>query len=183
MVKMDCEGCEAKSLPVLAKDTVSPRVRRLAGELHLPDQNLEEIACRWDHGRLLSKCGDGECGLELSCDSAAASGAGDEEPDKAGDEEASAFDGDDDSDVDRYASEANVADNSSSSDNDDDSDVDRYASEANVADNSSSPDNDDDSNVDRYVSEANVADNSSSPDNDDDSDVDRYASEANVADN
>jgi len=136
MVKIDCQYCESQSLSALAANTkMSERVRRLVGQLHAPDQRLEEIACRWDHGRLMSKCGDGECGLELSCDSAAASGAGDEEPDKAGDEEASASDGDDDSDVARYASEANVADNSSSSDNDDDSDVDRYASEANVADN------------------------------------------------
>jgi FkbM family methyltransferase len=72
MVKMDCEGCEAKSLPALASETVSKRVRRLAGELHLPDPNLEEIACRWDHGRLLSKCQQNEldevaCGMELNC--------------------------------------------------------------------------------------------------------------------
>jgi len=74
MVKMDCEGCEFKSLPALGKKDISKRVRRLAGELHLPDKNLEEIACRWDDGRLLTKCQQGqkgkddiECGVKLSC--------------------------------------------------------------------------------------------------------------------
>lgn len=72
MVKMDCEGCEFKTLPALADSKVAQRVRRLAGELHLPDRKLEELACRWDKGRLMSKCqqssnDDIECGVELTC--------------------------------------------------------------------------------------------------------------------
>jgi len=74
MVKMDCEGCEFKSLPALAQAHVAHRVRRLAGELHLPDQNLEDIACRWNNGRLMSKCQRSkanqeniECAVELDC--------------------------------------------------------------------------------------------------------------------
>jgi len=74
MVKMDCEGCEFKSLPALAKPKIAERVRRLAGELHIPDKNLEELACRWDNGRLMSKCQfskenpeNVECDVKLSC--------------------------------------------------------------------------------------------------------------------
>lgn len=71
MVKMDCEGCEFKSLPALAQPEVSKRVRRLAGELHLPDESLEALACRWDKGRLMSKCSQKDegiaCGVELTC--------------------------------------------------------------------------------------------------------------------
>jgi len=74
LVKMDCEGCEFKSLPALAMPEIATRVRRLAGELHLPDKTVEELACRWDHGRLLSKCQrseknseDIECNVKLSC--------------------------------------------------------------------------------------------------------------------
>jgi len=74
MVKMDCEGCEFKSLPALGKKHLAKRVRRLAGELHMPDQSLEELACRWDNGRLVSKCQQGkkgkddvECGVKLAC--------------------------------------------------------------------------------------------------------------------
>jgi len=74
MVKMDCEGCEFKSLPALAEPGISKRVRRLAGELHIPDQNLEELACRWNAGKLMSKCQfskqnkeDVECGVKLDC--------------------------------------------------------------------------------------------------------------------
>ena len=40
---MDCEGCEFKSLPALDKPEISKRVRRLAGELHLPDKKLEDL--------------------------------------------------------------------------------------------------------------------------------------------
>jgi FkbM family methyltransferase len=56
MVKMDCEGCEFQALPALSDPTLSFRVRRLAGELHIPDQKLEALACRWDNGRLMTKC-------------------------------------------------------------------------------------------------------------------------------
>jgi len=74
MVKMDCEGCEFKSLPALGKSHLAKRVRRLAGELHMPDRSLEELACRWENGRLMSKCQQGrknkddvECGVKLAC--------------------------------------------------------------------------------------------------------------------
>jgi len=81
MVKMDCEGCEFQSLPALVKSNVSKRVLRFAGELHIPDKKIEELACRWDHGRLVKKCqlseknpeereeweGDVECDVKLSC--------------------------------------------------------------------------------------------------------------------
>jgi len=76
MVKMDCEGCEFKSLPALATPQIAKRVLRLAGELHLPDKSLEDLACRWDHGRLLTKCQHSkkehpvfeiECDVALDC--------------------------------------------------------------------------------------------------------------------
>jgi len=76
MVKMDCEGCEFQSLPALAQMPVVARIRRLAGELHIPDKEIEEIACRWEHGRLMSKCqmkpgstlwSDVECDKKLDC--------------------------------------------------------------------------------------------------------------------
>jgi FkbM family methyltransferase len=74
MVKMDCEGCEEKSLPALAEEHISKRVHRLAGELHLPERDLEDIACRWDHGKFMTKCQRSatnseniECDVPLSC--------------------------------------------------------------------------------------------------------------------
>jgi FkbM family methyltransferase len=74
MVKMDCEGCEFKSLPALAEPHIFNRVHRLAGELHIPDQKIEELACKWDHGRLMTKCQfsqknpqDVECDVKLPC--------------------------------------------------------------------------------------------------------------------
>jgi FkbM family methyltransferase len=67
MVKMDCEGCEFQALPALSTPTLSYRVRRLAGELHIPDQRLEAIACRWDHGRLMTKCQYTE-GTNVACE-------------------------------------------------------------------------------------------------------------------
>jgi len=74
MVKMDCEGCEFQTLPALSKSNISKRVQHLAGELHLPDQNLEMLACRWDDGRHMSKCqrspsdeNNIECGVSLTC--------------------------------------------------------------------------------------------------------------------
>jgi FkbM family methyltransferase len=74
MVKMDCEGCEFKALPALLKANISSRVQSLAGELHLPDQNLELLACHWDGGRQMSKCqrspkdeNNIECGVALTC--------------------------------------------------------------------------------------------------------------------
>lgn len=71
MVKMDCEGCDYH-LEAMARPEISPRIRRFAGELHLPDENIEELACRWDNGRLVSKClkkdnDELECGLGLKC--------------------------------------------------------------------------------------------------------------------
>jgi FkbM family methyltransferase len=53
IAKIDCEGCEIPSLPVLAemarKD--SGRVRRLVGELHFPTPDLEKMACEFDSGQ------------------------------------------------------------------------------------------------------------------------------------
>jgi len=74
MLKMDCEGCEFESLPALVRSKVSKRVLRFMGELHIPDEKIEELACRWDHGRLVKKCQfsktnpqDVECDVELDC--------------------------------------------------------------------------------------------------------------------
>lgn len=84
MVKMDCEGCETKSLPALAQADISRRVLRLAGELHMPEipaesrKKIEDMACKWDNGRLMTKCQwspadkrdppqDVECDVKLSC--------------------------------------------------------------------------------------------------------------------
>jgi FkbM family methyltransferase len=74
MMKMDCEGCEFESLPALVNSKVAKRVQRFMGELHIPDEKIEELACRWDHGRLVKKCQfsktnpqDVECDVELDC--------------------------------------------------------------------------------------------------------------------
>jgi FkbM family methyltransferase len=74
LLKMDCEGCEFHSLPSLAKNP--QRVRRLVGELHLPAENLIDIACAHDAGKYMSKvCKLGEanysCCLPLDCENPA----------------------------------------------------------------------------------------------------------------
>lgn len=53
LLKMDCEGCEFHALPALAKNP--NRVKRLIGELHVPDEGLIDIACAYDNGKYVSK--------------------------------------------------------------------------------------------------------------------------------
>jgi len=48
--KLDCEGCEASALPAIANGPHASRVKRLVGELHDPDPDVVEMACRWDNG-------------------------------------------------------------------------------------------------------------------------------------
>lgn len=57
LLKLDCEGCERHSLPVLALPQVRARIGRLAGELHgdcTLERSLEDIACRYEAGRFLT---------------------------------------------------------------------------------------------------------------------------------
>jgi len=52
LMKVDCEGCEASSLPAMiniTKDTPD-RIRRLAGELHSPSEELQDMACQYENG-------------------------------------------------------------------------------------------------------------------------------------
>lgn len=70
LLKMDCEGCEYQSLPAINKH--SSKILRLVGELHLPEENLIDIACKYDAGKYMSKvCRMGEaewsCCLPLDC--------------------------------------------------------------------------------------------------------------------
>lgn len=53
LMKMDCEGCEFQALPGLAKDPT--RVKRLVGELHVPEEHLIDTACLFDNGRFMTK--------------------------------------------------------------------------------------------------------------------------------
>lgn len=53
LIKMDCEGCESHVLPEL-KEKLS-RVKRLAGELHHPEEELIDLACKYDNGRYITK--------------------------------------------------------------------------------------------------------------------------------
>lgn len=53
LLKMDCEGCEFESLPFLAEH--ASRVRRLVGELHLPEEHMIDTACQYDNGKYLTK--------------------------------------------------------------------------------------------------------------------------------
>jgi len=53
LMKMDCEGCEFHTLPVLAKDP--SRVKRLVGELHMPEEHLIDTACQYDNGMYMTK--------------------------------------------------------------------------------------------------------------------------------
>jgi len=72
LLKMDCEGCEYHALPALAKMNNFSRIRRLVGELHMPEENLIDVACRYDEGLYMTKvCKVGvnrwEANLPLSC--------------------------------------------------------------------------------------------------------------------
>jgi FkbM family methyltransferase len=53
LLKMDCEGCEAYTLPALGDiaSTMPGRVTRTVGELHHPGVELEELACKLNAGR------------------------------------------------------------------------------------------------------------------------------------
>lgn len=53
LLKMDCEGCELSTLPVLGDIARRDphRIRRLVGELHFPKRDLEDIACTFDAGK------------------------------------------------------------------------------------------------------------------------------------
>jgi len=71
LMKMDCEGCESNVLPVLAKDP--SRVKRLAGELHTPEEDLIDTSCLYDGGRYMTKVckvkqGEWKSSLPLGCD-------------------------------------------------------------------------------------------------------------------
>jgi len=55
LLKMDCEGCEYHALPALSKMKNSSRVRRLVGELHLPEERLIDVACKYDNGVYMTK--------------------------------------------------------------------------------------------------------------------------------
>jgi FkbM family methyltransferase len=58
LVKMDCEGCESSALPAFNHPPVTRKVERLVGELHCPDRNLKNIACRYDAAHYMtSVCG------------------------------------------------------------------------------------------------------------------------------
>jgi len=53
LLKADCEGCEMKGFPELL--SLPPgRIRRLAGELHVPTKSVVDIACTYDSGRYLT---------------------------------------------------------------------------------------------------------------------------------
>jgi FkbM family methyltransferase len=70
LLKMDCEGCEFKSLPAVANH--HSRIRRLVGELHIPTEDLIDIACEHEEGRYMTKvCRIDEtnwkAGLPLNC--------------------------------------------------------------------------------------------------------------------
>jgi len=70
LLKMDCEGCEMHSMRAIAKYPL--RVRRLVGELHVPDEDVIDIACLYDSGQYMTKvCKIAEdewsCCLPLDC--------------------------------------------------------------------------------------------------------------------
>jgi len=57
ILKMACEGWEASALPdrSAALEANPGRVQRLVGELHDPTTDLQDIACRFDHGSYFVK--------------------------------------------------------------------------------------------------------------------------------
>jgi FkbM family methyltransferase len=68
MLKVDCEGCEYVSMPVIAQvGQESPlRITRLAGELHWPTRDLEDVACKYELGKFFIRhCDQGD--LPLDC--------------------------------------------------------------------------------------------------------------------
>lgn len=57
LVKIDCEGCERSSLPVLFDIfKEDPRkIQRVAGELHWPGGDLEKVACIFNDGKFFNR--------------------------------------------------------------------------------------------------------------------------------
>jgi len=57
MVKVDCEGCERSSLPVLLELFKEDpfKIHRVAGELHWPNSDLEKIACVFNSGKFFNR--------------------------------------------------------------------------------------------------------------------------------
>lgn len=73
LAKLDCEGCEFSSLPAV-RDIIAEapdRIRRLVGELHYPNRDVEDVACRFDQGRFFVRlCATRQSaaeGMPLSC--------------------------------------------------------------------------------------------------------------------
>jgi len=75
LLKLDCEGCEIKALPALASHP--GQILRFAGELHVPEEHLIDIACNWDEGKYFTKvCRTGKS-WEWKFDSSMKLGCGD----------------------------------------------------------------------------------------------------------
>jgi FkbM family methyltransferase len=69
MMKVDCEGCEVDSLPALgmiAKERPGSLLR-VAGELHMPHRDLEDIACQFDGGRFFTRLCPAPDAMPLDC--------------------------------------------------------------------------------------------------------------------
>lgn len=58
LMMVDCEGCEAESLPAVVETIKSSpdRIKRLAGELHAPSHALEDMVCQYNDARFLKVC-------------------------------------------------------------------------------------------------------------------------------
>lgn len=70
LMKMDCEGCEYYALPALMERP--DRLKRLVGELHMPEEEFIDMSCKYDAGTFLTKvCRTGEAewgsSLPLEC--------------------------------------------------------------------------------------------------------------------
>jgi len=70
LLKMDCEGCEYYALPELMEKT--HRLKRLVGELHLPEEQFIDMTCKYNSGKYVRKvCRTGEAewksSLPLDC--------------------------------------------------------------------------------------------------------------------
>lgn len=62
LLKLDCEGCEQSMLPALAQRADKTHVKRLVGELHLPDPSLVQLACGYDNAKFLTAVCRGDVG-------------------------------------------------------------------------------------------------------------------------
>lgn len=70
LLKMDCEGCEYYALPALMERP--DRLKRLVGELHMPEEQFIDMSCKYDSGKYMTKvCKTGEAewksSLSLDC--------------------------------------------------------------------------------------------------------------------